>query len=161
MTAIWTPPRSWRHGELVTKELLNTHLRDNLDWLKDRPIASAGAITDISTTSTTLVEMTSMSSSLTLNGDRVLAAFTGWFTCDSFPRTLTLAVAVDGVSVGEMAQTNVTTSGNGGTPCHFNVRISGILAGVRVISIRWRTSGGTMSQPGATIPRGFYALEAT
>lgn len=161
MAAVWTPPRTWRHGELATKELLNTHLRDNMDWLKDRPIASGGAITDISTTSTSLVLMTNMSDSLVVNGDRLLIAFTGWFTCDSFPRTLTMAIAVDGSTLAEVARTNVTTAGNGGTPCHFFARVSDILAGTRTIAIQWKTSGGTMNQPGATIPRGFFALEAT
>ena len=29
----WTSPRTWTSGELVTAALLNTHLRDNLDFL--------------------------------------------------------------------------------------------------------------------------------
>lgn len=33
MTAVWTPPRTWNVGELVTAGLLNTHLRDNLEFL--------------------------------------------------------------------------------------------------------------------------------
>jgi hypothetical protein len=33
MTAAWTAPKTWSVGELVTAALLNTHLRDNLEWL--------------------------------------------------------------------------------------------------------------------------------
>lgn len=31
----WTDPRTWIDGELVTASLLNTHLRDNLDNLRE------------------------------------------------------------------------------------------------------------------------------
>lgn len=161
MTARWTSPRTFRKGELQTKEIWNTHLRDNMEWLKDRPIADGGSITDISTTSTTLVIMTNMSSGLTVNGDRLLIAFSGWFTCDSFPRTLTMAIAVDTMPSLEVARTNVTVAASGGTPCHFIARVDGVLAGARAVSMLWKTSGGTMNQPGATIPRGFWCLEAT
>jgi len=34
MTATWTAPRTWATGEVVTESMLNTHVRDNLDWLK-------------------------------------------------------------------------------------------------------------------------------
>lgn len=38
MTATWTAPRTWSAGELVTAAMLNAHVRDNLEWLKGRPI---------------------------------------------------------------------------------------------------------------------------
>lgn len=31
----WTPPRNWTTGELVTKEIMDTHVRDNLIFLGD------------------------------------------------------------------------------------------------------------------------------
>ena len=30
----WTAPRTWVTGELVTAAMMNTHVRDNLDYLK-------------------------------------------------------------------------------------------------------------------------------
>ena len=39
MPAIWSSPRSWSVGELVSASLLNTHLRDNLEFLKAPPTA--------------------------------------------------------------------------------------------------------------------------
>jgi len=36
MTATWTAPRTWANNELVSDSLLNTHLRDNLDWFYAR-----------------------------------------------------------------------------------------------------------------------------
>ncbi len=32
----WTTPRTWVTDEVLTAALLNTHLRDNLNWLKTR-----------------------------------------------------------------------------------------------------------------------------
>lgn len=32
--AVWTVPRDWTNGETVTDTLLNTHVRDNLTYLK-------------------------------------------------------------------------------------------------------------------------------
>lgn len=34
LMAAWTSPRTWVDGEVLTASLLNTHLRDNLDYLK-------------------------------------------------------------------------------------------------------------------------------
>lgn len=55
MTAIWTPPKTWSAGELVTAELLNQQLRDNLDYLKDRPAAWKHFVVSASTTSSSFV----------------------------------------------------------------------------------------------------------
>jgi hypothetical protein len=42
MTATWTTPRTWTTGEVVTASMLNTHLRNNLDWLKAHADARKG-----------------------------------------------------------------------------------------------------------------------
>jgi hypothetical protein len=43
----WTTPRTWVDGELVTDTLMNTHVRDNLDYLKGR-IHSIGQVSNAS-----------------------------------------------------------------------------------------------------------------
>lgn len=37
MTPVWSAPRTWSVGELVIAAMLNSHLRDNLDFLKTPP----------------------------------------------------------------------------------------------------------------------------
>lgn len=37
MPALWTTPKTWNTGEPLTAADLNTHLRDNLEYLKDKP----------------------------------------------------------------------------------------------------------------------------
>lgn len=36
----WTTPRTWNPGETVTASLMNTHLRDNLNYLKATAVAT-------------------------------------------------------------------------------------------------------------------------
>ena len=38
----WTTPRTWVQGELVTHDLLNTQIRDNLTDLNGRIVAPSG-----------------------------------------------------------------------------------------------------------------------
>jgi hypothetical protein len=40
MTATWTTPRTWATGEVVTESMLNTHVRDNLEYVKEHIDAS-------------------------------------------------------------------------------------------------------------------------
>jgi len=42
----WTNPRTWTVAELVTKAMLDTHLRDNSLYLKEQ-IDAAGTLTDL------------------------------------------------------------------------------------------------------------------
>lgn len=36
----WTTPRTWVAGEIVTAAEMNTHVRDDLNWLHDNPVGS-------------------------------------------------------------------------------------------------------------------------
>lgn len=55
MPAVWTAPKNWTTSELLTAALLNTHLRDNLDWLKTPPIQVHTPTANATTSSTTFV----------------------------------------------------------------------------------------------------------
>lgn len=81
MAAIWTTPRTWVANEIPPAATWNTHLRNNLEWLKTPPFSSAqlnlGA--NVSTTSTSFVEMTSgFRTTITSTGGKILylATFT-------------------------------------------------------------------------------------
>lgn len=157
MTAVWTAPRTWAAGEVVTAALLNTHLRDNLDWLKSPAAIHATGATEISTTATgDLVDMTSMSGSLLMTGDKVLVMYRGSVQADA-SRTITMGVRVDSVTTNFVHRDQVGTSPR--EAC-WHARVAGIAAGTRTISVGWRTSGGTMYQNGFTVaPRVMSAIE--
>jgi len=55
----WTDPRTWNIGELVTKAIMDTHVRDNLKYLKEQlstalqvTARKGGSATDWSATGT-------------------------------------------------------------------------------------------------------------
>ena len=54
----WTTPKTWALGELVDESDLNTHVRDNLLFLKSNPvIASAASVGSTSTSNNTGVSV--------------------------------------------------------------------------------------------------------
>lgn len=150
MTAIWTAPRTWNPGDLAAATgaiNLNVQVRDNLDWLKTPPFANAQAATDISTTSTTPVDMTNMSGTLTFIGTTGWCGFTAPFLSDT-SRTLNINVYIDGVNAGVVAYREAVPV----PPINVSwlCRFTGITPGSRTFTVRWSTSAGTMFQPGAT-----------
>ncbi len=94
----------WQVDELVTADLLNTHLRDNLNALKSPP--SQQAVRDneaaYSTTSTSfvVVDGTNLKITLTTTGGDVLVRFTGTAHADSTSgRQMSFDVQVDETEV--------------------------------------------------------------
>ena len=78
----WTQPKTWTNEPLVAADL-NTHLRDNLNALKDSPSYSYQSASSYSTTSTTpvLVDSSNMNETITLeSAGNVLLGFNGTVT---------------------------------------------------------------------------------
>jgi hypothetical protein len=115
MTATWTANRTWVAGEVVTAALLNQYVRDNLDYLKDRPVAAVSDLdgTVSSTTSASFVDITGASVSITTSGSsRLLILASG---SAAFPNgnTSYITALVDGTNQGDatwglVAGTNAT-----------------------------------------------------
>jgi len=77
---VWSTPKTWSPGELVTAGDLNLHLRDNLNALKTPPTALIRYTpgTPFSTTSTTFVDIhSSLNFNLTTSGGALLIGLTG------------------------------------------------------------------------------------
>lgn len=102
MTATWTTPRTWATGEIVTAALLNAHLRDNLEWLKGRPLATEQDFdgTVFSTTSSTFQD-TGVNVALTTTGGRVLVVVFGTIGETTSVNKGYLTLYQDGVNVGD------------------------------------------------------------
>ena len=146
----WTTPRTWVIGELVTKTMLDTHLRDNLLALKDPPSAqvmrdNAGAYT---TTSTTLVPVddVNLKATLTTYGGDVLVWFAGTFSAAS-GTNMVLDIRVDGTDRlgdgfdGLAAQALGTSKTIVAIP---PVIVPGLDAGEHSFELLWRTTGATI-----------------
>jgi hypothetical protein len=100
MSATWTTPKNWNVGELLIASDLNTHLRDNLEWLKDRTTAYA-AIASTTTTSTSFVQVTGSSVNLTSVGGKIRMQFLGTWENTTLAIINYLDFAIDGTRVGD------------------------------------------------------------
>jgi len=156
----WTQPKTWS-SEPLTSTDLNTHLRDNLEALKDPP--SAWVVldedADYTTTSTVFVAVDDTTLSLTIitNGGDVLAGFMGSFR-HLAPNRIALDIDVDGnPHAGDEGIITFIPSGTGiGASAQSFVRlIPGLAAGSHTFKLQWRTASGTATlHAGAGVTHG-------
>jgi hypothetical protein len=161
MTATWTAPKTWATSELVTAALLNTHLRDNLEFLLKPPSASQDYDngTDPTTTSTSFVAIDTggdpdLRLSLETEGEDVAVSFFGLINGDNSGNVIggvylnvlvdgtTLAVADDGICV---VFSDALVGPDNYSSGYFRIIISGLSAGVHTFDLMWKVSasGGT------------------
>lgn len=93
----WNTPLTWDTGRLVTANDLNTHIRDNLLYLKNRPAVTVG-YTSLDTTSTTYVPLFSWQSIVTTAGARVLVCASGFALALGQATSFSVVLAREGVA---------------------------------------------------------------
>jgi hypothetical protein len=151
----WTTPKTWS-SEPLTSIDLNTYMRDNQNYLKDRLDASASRIVSGATVLTTTarsfvdVDATNLALTLTTHGGDVLLGFTGTIKNGSRDGRTSFNVAVDGVDYiadgGIMSiQSAFSGDNNRSKPASFVMLITGLSAGSHSFKLRWKTSGGNTS----------------
>lgn len=156
MTATWTANRTWTSGELVTASIMNTYVRDNLDWLKT-PLES-GKITfsaDFTTTSTTYVDITGITTTLTTRG----GGLDVFFRCSWNGTTGVIQVLVDGVSEAILG----STTGANPIGMTFHHHIAALSAGSHTIKLQAKVASGTLTIKGTSSAVGdplFFVREA-
>jgi hypothetical protein len=102
MTSNWTANRTWIDGELVNATLMNTYVRDNLDWLKVRPYISEQDFDGtFYTTSSASFQDTGANGSLTTTGGRVLVVAWGTVLDSSSATSAQLTIYEDGANKGD------------------------------------------------------------
>lgn len=138
----WTIPKTWTVGEPLTAGDMNTHLRDNLLALKQRP--SAAIILDetsnYATTSAYFVDVDPAKLSLTIEttGGDVLVGLV------AYAYGLALwDLTVDGArqAGGDGLLRGLAVSGY--HPLTFVWMLSGLAAGVHQVRLQWRSASGT------------------
>lgn len=166
MPDIWTAPRTWTTGEVVTSTLMNTHLRDNLEHLKARvetpaPSASALSVASYSTSSTSFVDVdaTNLSLALTTTGAPVLFGFSGSVNAVAGGVNCYFDLLLDGarISGGSSGSLHVTTgtAGEHSAVCFIGVRA--LAAGAHTVRLQWRVGSSTATF--GSVPLGLFALE--
>lgn len=149
MTATWTDPRTWVTGDTVTASLLNTHIRDNLSWLKT-PLES-GRITwasDFTTSSTSFVDLTSATTTLTTKGGG-LDVFLRVGVDNTSPGITTFQVVVDGTTTYNIGAVKTAAAGSPSESFLFE-HIPALAAGSHTIKIQVKCNAGTSTIKGTT-----------
>jgi len=147
----WTEPKTWVAEPLVAGDL-NTHLRDNLNALKDPPTAhyDPDETSDYTTTSTSFVNVDSddLSLAITTSGGDVLIGFHGYVQPGLNNDNIFFDVEVDNVRIGGNdgiigAQRAATATTPGRFGLSFTRLITGLAAGSHTFKLQWRVTGNT------------------
>lgn len=118
MTATWTTPATVVDGTLYGATWFNQYLRDNLDWLKGRPVAASADFdgTVYSTTSSSFQD-TGLAATITTTGGRVLVVAWGSVSVSNSSTAALVTLYEDGVNKGDategMQRFNIATSAVG------------------------------------------------
>lgn len=152
MTATWTAPRTWTAGEIVIASVMNTHVRDNMDFLKT-PAAAIDSSSSVSTTSATLTDVTGSSVTLTATGTGGVDLYwVGDFSVTS-TATITIALVGDGSVIFQIPYATSMTSFRHG--CSFPYHIASVTAGSHTYKMQVSTNAGTVTVTGYLT----YAIE--
>jgi hypothetical protein len=168
MTAIWTPPRTWTVGELVTAGLLNTHLRDNFEFLKgqiDLPLnfatASSASAYSSGGTAYSDVDPVALKLTLTTSGGAILLGLSSHIKHNTLLGETRLDWNVDGVRLGEATYGTCfmqASAADAYTPIS-HVLVHALAAGIHTIKLQFASSGGTATIGGIAGGTTLWALE--
>lgn len=143
----WTTPRTWAEPEIVTETIMNTHVRDNLDYLKDRLDGVAKqyirTATDYTTTSTSFVEVdgSNLALTFTTDGSDVLVTFTGYGYL-STQGYIDIGVDVDGTDYFLIRHDHNATPPEY-RAFTFSYIFTGLSAASHTFKLVWRVETGT------------------
>lgn len=142
----WTTPRTWTDGEIVTKAIMDTHVRDNLDYLKDRLDGAAKqyirTATNYTTTSASLVavDATNLALTFTTDGSDVRVTFAGWGSTAT-ARWMGVGVDVDGTEYEIVREESDTVDGL--VNLSFSYVFTGLSAASHTFKLIWRSEDTT------------------
>jgi hypothetical protein len=149
MTAAWTTPKTWNTGDPLTASDMNTHIRDNFEFVKTPPTGyyKANEASDYTTTSSSFanVDATNFVQTITTAGGDVLVGFSGTIKHSTAGQNVYLDVEVDGVrAAGDDGMLQVSCPGtNYAFNATFVRMIRGLSAGSHTFKLQWKTSAAT------------------
>lgn len=144
----YTAPKTWTNEPLVASDL-NTHVRDNMEALKDPPSSNyeLDEGSDYQTTSTSFVpiDSTNLKLSITTTGGDVVVHFHGVFdTSVGGTNRLHLEIEVDGTPLAGDDGVHATQHQSGGqVGVSFTRLITGLDPGSHTFELHWKTQFGT------------------
>lgn len=116
----WTAPRTWVASEFVTAALMNTHLRDNLLFLKSGIFASTLVTANVGPTSATTELVVASAPAFTPDGTTPIEIMFNWYnvaltvTTDVFLMKLYDGpTAGSGTQIGQYLLSSLASGGSG------------------------------------------------
>lgn len=141
MTATWTTPRTYTTGEILTASIFNQYVRDEFDWLKT-PTESGNITwaTAFTTTSTSYVDVTGVTTTLTTNGGGLDVWLRFGATSSGASQQVTWKLLVDGVDQTLLGSWSPDTTTH--KPFQFFYHIPALAAGSHTIKVQVKWNGG-------------------
>ncbi len=141
----WTTPATWTPGQVITATDLNTHLRDNLNFLLSRPnsVIKRDNNANYTTTSNSFVDVdgTNLKITLTITGSVVLLGFTVMATSNViFDILIDSTRYASGGIDGLMATVDASSNR---APVSATLLITGLSAGGHTFKLQWKAVTGT------------------
>ena len=154
----WTTPKTFTAGMVITETDFNTHLRDNLNALKNPPfqqIVTASA-TGWSTTASTAVPISTANLGVTLNtcGGDVQCYFLGW--CADAGASFNLDY--DGTAFTDRIS-GLAHSRTDERLMQYHVWVTGLASGAHTFLPTWRSTGQMVGLEMSAHPVVFWARE--
>lgn len=138
----WTTPRTWVAGEVPTAAIMNAHVRDNLNALKDPPTdLDQNWNTTISTTSTSFVNITGAEVTITTTGGRVMIGFHTPHAASGGTTTY-FTLTIDGTEISGHANGVALVAAAGTSQMCFVYLTAALSAGAHTIRVQWRVDSG-------------------
>lgn len=146
----WTEPKTWTNEPLVAGDL-NTHLRDNLEALKEPPTAhyELDETLDYTTTSTSFVNVdnTKLALTITTSGGDVLIGFHAYVQPGTGSDNVYFDVELNGTRIGGddgiiAAQRAAAATLPGRFAISFTRLVTNLVAGTHTFKLQWKISAG-------------------
>lgn len=156
----WTTPKTWTAGNTLTAAELNEQVRDNLDFLYNKPGADyvMDEAVNYTTTSTTFVDVDASNLALTITtggGDVLVWLSNAYMTC-TIRDGVHFDIDVDGSRAGgddgiAKAEFITNASGSAGATNYASLSmtylVTGLAAGSHTFKLQWRKSYTGVSFP--------------
>lgn len=148
----WSTPRTWIADEIPTADVMNEHIRDQLNYLNLRPsdsyeVNEASDYT-ISTTTWTDIDATDLALTIETNGGDVMIGFFGTVAPSADNVYAYFDLMIDGARVAGddgLLKVGDSDTGNHG-PVSFVYLKRGLTAGSHTFKMQWRRTGaGSMT----------------
>lgn len=141
----WTSPRTWT-AEVLTSSNLNTHLRDNLNALKDPPdnFYDMSVASDISFTTTSFADLdAALSLAITSYGGDIRVLFQADIVQSA--GIAYFSVDLDGVTVNSADDGIARSVGTAAHMIVFEYWFRSVAAGAHTIKVKAKVSTGTLT----------------